>query len=161
MQNNDIKIVVATKKDLELILAWRSHPDIYRYFRVQKGPLTWLEHISFWERRKNRIDFMVIYKEKQWRKVGTINISQLDEASPAIGILVGELTLQKKGVGSKALQLGLRWMQKKGFTQATAEIHKDNIASQRLFEKLGFCKTNVFEKVWGIYVCNLHDRGEK
>lgn len=152
-----VKLIRAKESDLELILSWRSHPDIYKYFRVQKAPFSWKEHVTFWKNRKHRIDFIILLsEEKKWRKVGTLNLSQLDTDSPAIGILIGELTLQHKGVGSKALQIALRWLETKKYVQAFAEIHSSNIASQKLFMKKGFKKVNqLTNKDWQAYLCNL------
>lgn len=147
-----VKLTVATEKDLELILAWRSQPAIYKYFRVQKSPLTWQEHTTFWKKRKHRIDFIIEHKEKTWRKVGTVNISQLDAAFPPIGILVGELTLQGKGIGSQALELAMVWLKRKGYKGASAEVHTSNLASQRLFKKNGFKKVEQSSR-WGQYHC--------
>lgn len=153
----NVKLVRAKESDLELILSWRSHPDIYKYFRMQKAPFSWKEHVTFWKNRKHRVDFIILLsEEKKWRKVGTLNLSELDTDSPAIGILIGELTLQHKGVGSKALQLALQWLKTKKYAKACAEIHSSNTASQKLFLKNGFKKVNqATGKDWQAYQCNL------
>ena len=48
IENEFILLKPATKEDLELILTWRSHPEVYRYFSMQDGPLQWEEYIRFW-----------------------------------------------------------------------------------------------------------------
>jgi RimJ/RimL family protein N-acetyltransferase len=134
-----VKLSPATHNDLELIMAWRSHPNIYHYFKQQNAPLTWEEHSGFWHRRKNREDFIVELRENgAWRKVGTINVNNLDSDMPEIGILIGELTLQGKGVGGQSLKLCLDWLKIFGYTKAKAVIHTDNKASQQIFLQAGF-----------------------
>ena len=149
-----VKLKTLTEKDLELLLSWRSHPDAYKYFKAQNGPLTWKEHYHFWTHRKNREDFLVLFKENgYWRKVGSVNLSALNTSTPEIGIIIGELTAHHQGLGSKALKLALKQLKKKGFNQAKAVIHRDNIASQKLFIKQGFVpENNMSNKEWGSYL---------
>jgi RimJ/RimL family protein N-acetyltransferase len=135
----DVTIKPMTQDDLELLLSWRSHPDAYAFFRAQTGPLKWQEHFKFWKNRKNREDFIIYYLEdKKWRKVGSLNVSALNTEYPEVGIIIGELTAHHKGIGSKALSLGIAYLKKKGYTKARAVIHKDNLASQKLFTKSNF-----------------------
>lgn len=139
LKKGNIKVVSASENDLELILAWRSHPEIFRFFRQQKGPLTWEEHVNFWKMRKNREDLIIKYQnDGKWRKVGTINFSKLDSKLPEVGILIGELTLHGKGVGLRALLLGLKLLKEQRYERVFAEINVKNAASTKLFKKAGF-----------------------
>jgi len=140
----------ASKSDLELILAWRSHPLIYKFFRQQTAPLTWKEHINFWQSRLNRKDYIILIKEDGvTRKIGTINFSRLDTQIPEIGILVGELRAHGTGIGSKSLQLGLDWLKRKRYKRVQANINRNNIPSTKIFKSAGFIKNKTDKnKIW-------------
>lgn len=148
-----VSITTALKSDIELILAWRSNPAIYKYFRQQRKPLTWEEHIAFWKSRKNRKDFMIVVKDKVTsRKIGTLNISRLETDVPEIGILIGEINAQGKGIGSAAVQLGLKWLKNHGYKKAQANINKANVASTKLFTSMDFVKNPMDTgKIWVNY----------
>lgn len=143
------------ESDLELLLSWRSHPDAYIFFKSQKGPLRWSEHFNFWHNRKNRVDFIIFFKEsKRWRKVGSINLSRLETELPEIGIIIGEMTLHGNGIGTKALSLGLEWLKDAGYKKALAVINTKNEASKKIFSKNGFEKKHKID-VWEEYTKNL------
>lgn len=153
---SDVQLRPLSEDDLELLMSWRSHPKAYKFFKAQKKPLVWAEHLAFWSRRKNREDFLILFQDDgRWRKVGSVNISALDTESPEIGIIIGELTAHGKGLGSRAAVLALKHLIQMGYLKAKAVIHKDNTASKKLFTKLGFSPTkkdshgdwNTYEKL--------------
>jgi hypothetical protein len=81
----------ATLNDIELIMAWRSDPDIYKGYYTQTEPLKWEEHINWWNsRNKDWHQFMAIY---EGRRIGWVCIGQMDHWSPEIGYTIGEKTL--------------------------------------------------------------------
>ncbi len=139
LQKNEITLIPATGDELELIMAWRSHPEVYRYFFHQDSALKWEEHYQFWTSRKDRIDWMINYTEGGFRrKVGCVSVSNLSTNTPEIGVLIGEITLMGKGVGKTAVGLVVDWLERMEYSQVHAYISKKNIASQRLFSSLGF-----------------------
>jgi RimJ/RimL family protein N-acetyltransferase len=119
-----------SEQDLELVLAWRSHPEIYAHFRQQNDPLDWDEHRSWFESRDpDRYDFVISF---DGRRVGVVNIDVTDE----VGIFLGDFSAQGHGVATATLQ----WVCKR-FSSRTplfAEIHETNDASKQLFERCGF-----------------------
>ncbi|MCF2136997.1 MAG: GNAT family N-acetyltransferase [Candidatus Thorarchaeota archaeon] len=128
-------------EDLELLLAWRSHPDVYRYFHAQSSPLHWDEHYKFWTTRKDRLDWIISVDDGiRKRKVGSVNVSHLSSPAPEIGIFIGEVTLMGHGVGKRSLKLVLLYLKSQGYLRATARIAEGNIPSQRLFGSLGFVR---------------------
>lgn len=140
------------ERDLEIVMAWRSHPMIYKFFQIQDGPLTWKEHLNFWLNRTDREDYIINYKEGgRWRKVGNINLSALNSEYPEIGIFIGEITLQGKGVGTKAVELILKRLKKLGHTKAHVSIHVDNIGSKKIFSKFNFIEAQSGESPWKKY----------
>lgn len=44
----------ATVDDLELMLAWRSQPQLYENFYEQDEPIEWEGHSKWWDSREDR-----------------------------------------------------------------------------------------------------------
>lgn len=154
-----VKLSEVTKNDLELLLSWRSNPLIYKYFRKQRQPLEWPGHLKFWQELnpKKSIHFVILLEEDNlWRKVGSVGFSELDLSMPEFAVYIGETTLQKQGVATKAIKLGIEWLKKKNYHQALATINKKNLPSLRLFLKAGFVKKNTKENSdWQEYILSF------
>lgn len=136
------------EEDLELIMAWRSHPKIYRQFREQDGPLEWEEHKEWFDSRPtDRFDYIIRYEE---RKVGVVSLASNGDVS----IYIGEIALWGEGVATQAL----RWLCRKfgEERQLHAQIRKENNRSQELFTNCGFDQTDS-EDGWSIF----RDAGQK
>ena len=116
--------------DLELVLAWRSNPQIYENFKEQESELSWEEHLRWFATRPdNRFDFIIEYRG---RRVGCVSVS----ADDLVSIYIGEVSLWGNGVAKSALKA----LNDRLDRRLIAEVHQDNIASQRLFEDCGFNK---------------------
>lgn len=115
--------------DLELVLAWRSNPEVYEHFRKQDGPLEWNEHLSWYgSRDTDRHDYVIRY---QGRRVGTISL----DPDSNVGVCIGEVSLWGEGIGSEAVE----WLCEQHDREAFfAEIDVENETSRRLFESCGF-----------------------
>ncbi|WP_436344045.1 GNAT family N-acetyltransferase [Natronorubrum sp. FCH18a] len=129
--------------DLELILAWRSNPKVYRHFRLQDGPLDWDEHVAWFESRgPDRHDFVIHY---DGRRVGVVSIDGENE----VGIYLGDFSAHSHGVATMALNwLCNRFNER---TPLTAEIHEQNGASKQLFTRCGFQQESI-DNEWLQYV---------
>ncbi|MFW9920974.1 MAG: GNAT family N-acetyltransferase [Candidatus Thorarchaeota archaeon] len=142
LESKTVQLYPFSNDDLELMMAWRSHPEVYRYFLLQEGPLIWEDHYRFWNSRQDRYDWIINYDDGICkRKVGSINVSKLSSEEPEVGIFIGEITLMKKGIGKEALRLIVEWLKGERYGQACAYISKDNLPSQKLFSSLGFKKS--------------------
>jgi len=126
----------ATKDDLELMMAWRSHPLVYEGFYTQTKPLKWDEHFDwFTTRNKDWRTFIILFES---RKVGIVTIGQLDHWSPEIGYYIGEVTLWGQGVGKEAVSLALRWLKDRGYKYTHTTVLSKNKRSLELLKSLGF-----------------------
>lgn len=150
-----------TEEDLELLLAWRSHPEVYAGFYYQKGPLIWEEHHGWWLERKNRKDWMIILTERgSSRAVGCVAVYRLDTELPNVGVYVGEISLWGRRVAQRALTLAAGCLKTDGYHRCRATILDNNIGSQRAFQNVGFKLVGPAEwKDWSNYDMNL-DRQE-
>jgi len=129
----------ATVADLELLLAWRSNPDVYEYFYEQDEPLEWDEHVDWWESRENRRDWIVTVRERtRWRDVGSVCVYDLDADVPEVGVYVGEVTAWGGGIASEAVEFAADWLRARNYQEVRARIVEGNDASKRLFERVGF-----------------------
>lgn len=116
--------------DLELVLAWRSNPEVYAHFRQQDGPLDWDEHVSWYESRdSDRYDFVINF---DGRRVGVVNVDPTDE----VGIFLGDFSARGNGVATTALG----WLCDRFESRVPlfADIHEENEPSRELFERCGF-----------------------
>lgn len=133
-----------TDEDLELLLAWRSHPLVYRHFEEQDAPLEWDNHHSWWLSREARRDWIIaVHDGEESRDVGSVYATGLNEEAPAVGVYVGEVSAWGQGIASQAVEFALGWLRNQGFSAATARIHSENIGSRRLFRNAGFNLTGT------------------
>ena len=152
----------ATSEDIPLAMAWRSHPDVYKGMYQQEGPLVWADHWMWWKSRRNWtftiIEVDDFYSVK--RPVGIITVGQTDHWRPEIGIYVGEVTLQGKGVGREALQRILDVLSTR-YDRVSSTIKKDNIASLKCFKAVGF-KEVCDAREGEVYLeCDLKEKGSE
>lgn len=130
LRDRDISVAPMSDDDLELVLAWRCNPEIYRYFRGQAEPLSWDDHVAWFESRTpERFDFVVSF---EGRRVGIVSLDADDEVS----VYLGDVAARGHGVATAAVE----WLCDR-FTDRTpiyAEVHRDNDSSKRLFERCGF-----------------------
>ena len=128
-QDPPIRLRPLSRSDLELVLAWRSHPDIYQHFRIQDGPIEWDEHVAWFNSQPTgRYDFIIHY---DGRRVGVVSLNTNNE----VGIYIGDFSARGHGVATGTLN----WLCER-FASRTlyAEIHEQNSASQRVFGRCGF-----------------------
>jgi RimJ/RimL family protein N-acetyltransferase len=129
-RENPIRITPMETDDLELVLAWRSNPKIYRHFRRQESPLNWEDHLSWYNSRDaDRHDFIIHYED---RRVGVVSIT----TSEKISIYLGDFSAHGQGVATAALN----WLCERFEHRSPliAEIHEENDSSKRLFKRCGF-----------------------
>lgn len=131
-------LIPAQPQDYELIMAWRSDPDIYKGFFSQDKPLTWEEHASWLNSRRNWLELMIWYNG---RRVGVVTVGQLDHWSPEIGYFVGEKSLWGKGIGKEAVSEVLEHLKGIGKEYCHTTVLKHNERSLRLLKSLGFTES--------------------
>ena len=140
----------ANESDLPLILAWRSQEKVYQGFYQQKAPLEWEEHKNWWASRNSgwKEFIIVLVEDTEMRDVGVVTIGQLDHWSPELGVMIGEVSLWNKGLGTEIIKITLEWLQEYAMshhhiTACHTTILDNNIASIKLFKKCGFERLGV------------------
>lgn len=135
MTSSKINVRPAKVQDLELMLAWRSNPEVYKHFSSQNGPLSWQEHLEWFSSRPDeREDFIIEYKG---RRVGSVFIDKDDY----VGLYIGELRAQGQGLGEVALEWIIDDFGEERVLKA--KIHEENSPSRKIFEKKGFSQEKI------------------
>ena len=118
------------ERDLELVLAWRSNPEIYRHFKSQESPIKWKEHLQWYRNRsEDRHDYIIYFED---RRVGCVSLG----ADGLVSIYLGDFSARGEGVAKNALNWLIRSFRKD--REIKAEVHEDNKSSLALFQSCGF-----------------------
>lgn len=141
-------------QDTELIVKWRSNPDIYKYF-LNPYPLSKEEHLKWYYNNyisnSNRFDFIAIRKDTK-KAIGVFGIKRSDYRSRQAEVsYILSPEEQGKGYASEAIlkllnYIKIEWKCEK----ATAVIHKHNQISIQFAEKLGY-RCVDHKGIFGIY----------
>jgi len=142
-----------TEENLELMLAWRSIPEVYKFQETQDKPFKWEDHYNWFINRKNREDYFIIYED---RRIGIVNVIALNEDIPELGVYIGETTLWGNGLGCEAIKILMQRLQNKGYEKVCATTNKENERSNKLWQKLGFKREKEVKdgKEW-LYICKF------
>ena len=121
------------------IVKWRSDPDVYKFFK-SPHEITLEEHLKWYNDNyclnKNRFDWICIEK-KTGEKIGVFGLS-FDNDVVEISYLL-DRNAQHKGYAREIIScLSIYAFEKKEVYSIIAEIHKDNGASIRFIQGLGF-----------------------
>ena len=129
------------EEDTGFILKLRSDPEVFQYF-VSPYKITEAEHIKWFRnsylKNENRIDWVAT--DSLGKLVGIFgvkrNSNDTDEAEVSYILATDQYG---KGLASEAVGRLIRYCAEEWQCKyVTAEIHKDNSASIRFAEKLGF-----------------------
>lgn len=74
------------------------------------------------------------------RDVGFLSISPLQYWSPEIGIIIGEVSLWGKNIGTEAFKLACQWLKDKGYKHTMTTVLNTNLRA------IGMLKNNGFER---------------
>ena len=140
--DGDIRIREFTFEDIEKKVEWINDDENNRYLHYEL-PLEYDKTVDwFRSKSKNRIDAVIEY---QGKSVGLIGLLDLDSV-PEFYIVIGEREAKRKGVAYRASRMFLDAVRiSYNFNQIVLYTEEKNFAAQRLFEKLGFEKTELLE----------------
>lgn len=150
----NIKFVILNKSnsiELALLMSWRSNPDIYKFFLLQKCPLNWTNRHKFITDGINRLDYLVFIQD---RPVGHVALSKIDHDYPEVSIMLGDPTLWGKGYSTIILDSFLQLLRESGYHKFSAIISNLNLSSIKMFQNMGFIKSEVLKgnSEWNIYL---------
>ena len=131
----------ATDSDMSLVLSWRNNPLIWELTYTQREPISWANHKNWFQSRQDNRLFMITLVEDDFaRDVGFLSISPLQYWSPEIGIIIGEVSLWGKNIGTEAFKLACQWLKDKGYKHTMTTVLNTNLRA------IGMLKNNGFER---------------
>ena len=121
------------------IVIWRSNPDVYRFFK-NPHQISMEEHIKWFKRaylsNEDRIDWICIEKSTG-KKIGIFGLIRREDETEVNYIL--DPKAQHKGYATEGVKRIILFAKEYWKSKViTAEIHKDNMRSIALVERLGF-----------------------
>lgn len=144
----------ATPSDIEFLWYLRNQPSVYRYFRRGRA-VSWKEHINWIMPIIFGISPKTVFIiQKSGIPAGQV---RFDYKTSDISIsILKEFRGKGFAIGSLALAIKEIKKQKKA-KKLIAEIHKKNLPSIKLFEKLGF-KFKTKNGNWLKYTLDLNGK---
>jgi len=142
-----------TIEDLNLRQKWLNDPGVYRFlgFQVRQG--TNLEFHQKWfkkyfedEKSGERKIFIVSDGEKPIGQVGLLDINK-DDKNACLYIVIGEKEYRGKGLSQEILRFICNYgFNDLGLHKIYLEVHADNIAGVKAYEKFGFVEEGFFKE---------------
>lgn len=141
---NDMRVTIRrfVREDIPKKVEWINNPENNRYLHYDI-PLN-IEKTQKWYEnnigRTDRYDAVIVADDVPCGTIGLLNIDRKN-AKAELYIAMGDTSLKGKGVSTEASKLILNY----GFSEMNLEriylyTETENIAAQRLFEKIGFIK---------------------
>lgn len=138
--------------DSDLIVKWRSEPDVYPFF-CSPHRITKEEHLQWFNNRylkdDNQISFIVIEKISK-EPIGVFGIKKESTSSEHVEVsYLLDKKAQGKGYAQEAI-LGMIEFAKCQWNSSIvmAEVHKDNTASVKVVERLAFKRESLKGNFW-------------
>jgi len=144
MNISKIKLRRVLKTDLEYFRDWRNSPEIWKNntqftFLNMKNQKKWFKSLS---KKDSKKEMFTIVNSKNM-PVGICGLTNLDpiEKSGKVAIIIGEINVQSKGIGTQGLKLLLEYgFKKKKLHRIEAEVLEFNKKSLSFFQKFNFKK---------------------
>lgn len=138
--------------DAEVIVSWRSQPQVYQYFRNPHA-LTLKEHLQWFRNVYSGNDMLAswIYINQNL-PAGIAGIKREDDVKAELSYLTA-CDFQRQGYAKEAVEAVMKWSREMwGILCFKAEVHRENTASQIFIQSLGFTyyKENGY---FNIYIC--------
>lgn len=139
---NDVFLRPIEYSDLEYLFKWRNDKEIFMqlgggYFPTSKTEMEkWMD--NFCKKDLNNPKFIIEFEKKP---VGFISINNINyiNRSGDLGIYIGELDFQGKGIATKALtSLELFAKKQLNLRKIKLLMNGNNIGALKLYEKLSY-----------------------
>ena len=132
-KRNPFNLNVLQENQKELLFNWANDIDV-RKNAINKDPILWESHINWFETKLNNPKSKIFIFEKNKEPLGQIRIDQMDNDMWEIDYSIANIH-RGKGFGYFMTKSLIRLFPN---TQFRAIVKTDNIASQKVFVKLGF-----------------------
>ncbi len=147
----------ATAADARAVLDWRNAVPDVRFYRSAIRP-SMQDHMRWFDRALDDRAMVLLMVEDRGGEVGHIRFDRSadDAASASVSV---SLAPDRRGqrLAAPAVLAALDFGAAQGIGHVLAEVHRDNLASVRLFEGLGFSETGQSGE-FRQYAISLADR---
>lgn len=127
----------ADEGDCADLWLWRNHPKA-RAVSLSSDEIPWDGHRDWFAASLLRADRKILIAEQSGVSVGYVRFDDVD------GAWLVSIALAPRvygwGMAAEALAAGVAAMQARGHARFSAEIHRDNVAAQRIFATCGFAR---------------------
>lgn len=137
-----ITVRLAKNDDIDKMYSWRNHEITRQYFFDSK-PISYESHKRWFSkslRNENRLIYLVSYKEEP---VGVVRFDRVDNTHTwEIDIFI-DPAKYGKGYGAAGLDVAISsfCVEMKEPIKLIAKVIPKNVASKKLFEKVGFSQS--------------------
>lgn len=139
LQTERLMLREINEEDSQEIVKWRSSSDVYMFM---KSPhvITMSEHLEWFRNvysHSNNLSEWIALEKSTAAKIGVFSVNLLDDTAK-IGWLL-ESSAQRKGYAYEAVKAVMSFIKKyTSVVKIIAEVHKDNLPSKLLAQRLGF-----------------------
>lgn len=130
------QLMASTAEHCEFIYSLQT-PEARRYSRTPEVP-AFVDHQRWYQNFLARRDAVLFIVMKQGQPAGFLRLDGIDGESPEISIVTAP-AFQGQGIASFAIRQGIAMLPGRELIGA---VHRDNLASKTLFERLGFQLTS-------------------
>lgn len=146
LKGNNIYLRTIEPNDADVIWRWENDTSLWRVSNT-KAPFSKKLILDYVNSAQDidlnkQIRFMIVDSQTE-KLLGTLDFFEYDSFHQrvGVGILIANKEDRKKGIASESIQLGLEYIFETLCVKSVfCNILEDNIASQKLFEKIGFEK---------------------
>lgn len=139
---------LTTKDASKKYLDWLNEGLVKKYITYAEEERTLDDLRAYIYEKTERQDtlFLGIFLKDDLSHIGNIKYEPIDTKSSfaIMGILIGEVAWQGKGVGPEVIEASAKWLQAKmGIKQIALGVDIENEAAIKAYEKIGFIVSNV------------------
>ena len=128
---------LATMNDSALVLQWRNDESARRWF-ADSQEVSHATHNEWMKHQLSQSPQLLWIGESSGRAVGSVRIAPLMSTKVGLVSVVVDHQHRNSGIGSRLIHLVGQQAQEIGLHQLQAQIHIDNAASLRAFERNGY-----------------------
>ena len=125
---------------------WLKDKEIIKFTKInpQNKYIDVVKYVKKHQYNKKEKLLRIIFKKKH---IGNLRIHFINQIQATIAILIGEKKYHSKGIGSKSINVAIKYLKKNKIKKIYAYVHKDNLPSLRLFKKCGFKMKKVNNQI--------------
>lgn len=140
-----LKIRKMHETDLEMVLAWRNHPEVRRYMLTQHE-IAFDEHLAWYKKTSKEESQVLLVIEESREPIGCVIFSGAQHGKTATWSFYAAPN-RKAGTGNSVCSAALDFaFNKIGVHKVAGQVLDFNVASIRIHERLGFVREGLLRE---------------